>query len=229
MWFLGHTALGFAFAGIVFALGRTHRFEVRVLVMVPFFANLIDFFHIEPIRPYSHSLLAAIGLPLLAILIWQRWMRWSRTEAIALLAASLGAIVGDLTFGSFYPFMPFVRLDVEWMEFNGVADLTTEALLGLGLIAVLLLLYVGRAGPRALQTFRGPWILAPAAAVLVTSAVLWGEVVTYVERVAWSSAGFTEWGVLGEMVLASALLTLLGILGALRKLPGSADPLDPKV
>ncbi len=214
MWFLGHTALGFAFAGIVLALGRPRRFEPRVLVLVPFLANLIDFFHLAPIRPYSHSLLAATLLPAAAILIWHRWARWSRTEAVALFAASLAAIVGDLTFGSFYPLMPFVRWDVEWLAFGSLADLATEAVLGVGLIAALVLLYRGGVGPRALRRFPVLWILSPAGAILVTSVVFWGEVVTYTEGIVWSSFGVVGYAVLVELAIVAGLVTGWWVLAA---------------
>lgn len=207
MWFLGHTALGFAFAAVVFGLSRSRRFEVRVLVLVPFLANLIDFFHPDEIRLYAHNWVAAILLPVAAIVIWQRWMRWSRTEAIALFAASLGAPVGDQIFGSFYPYGPLNWIDVEWMEFNSVADLATEAMLGLALIVVLVLLYRGLSGPRALVGFRGPWILSPLIAVLATSALFWGEVVVFIAADLWTSVGPLAYAVLAELIVSAAIVT----------------------
>lgn len=212
MWFLGHTALGFAFAGLVLALSRKHGFEGRVLILVPFFANLIDFLHPDEIRLYSHNWVAAIGLPLAAILIWRPWMRWSRTEATALLAASLGAPVGDQIFGSFYPYGPVSWLDVEWMEFNSPGDLATEAVLGIALVAVLVLLIRARSGVRALRGFRGPWIVSPGVAVLVTSALFWGEAVLFALSGPWPAVGILGVPVLVEMVCAAGMVTALGIV-----------------
>lgn len=212
MWFLGHTALGFGFAGLVLAVSRTHRFEIRVLVLVPFFANMIDFLHPDEIRLYSHNWVAAIGLPLAALLIWRPWMRWSRTEAAALLAAGLGAPVGDQIFGSFYPFGPVSWLDVEWMEFNSPGDLATEAVLGIALIVILLLLIRARSEVRALRGFRGPWIVSPGVAALVTSALFWGEVGLFALSGLWPVVGILGVPVLVEMVCAAGLVTALGIV-----------------
>ncbi len=211
MWFLGHTALGFGLAGLVVLVTRTRPVPARVLVLVPFLANLIDVFHPDPIRDYSHNFVAAVGLPLAAVLIWGHWTRWSRVESATLLAGAMGAPLGDLIFGSFYPYAPIAWTDVEWMEFNSSGDLVTEAILGLGLIAVLLLLLRRSSGARALIDFRGPWVIAPTVAVLATAALFWGEVAEYLGRAPWATEAALAAGVLAEMVASAAVVTGLGV------------------
>lgn len=175
MWFPGHTAFGFALAVGVLAIARNRSAGPTVFALVPFFANLIDFFHLDPIRPWSHNLLAAVAIPISALLVWRRWIRWSPPAAAALLAASTAAIIGDLVFGVFYPFAPVSWASVGWLPFDVPLDLTVEAAAGIALLALYLTASGHRFGSGPLRGFTGPWWISPAMAAFLVAILFWGE------------------------------------------------------
>lgn len=175
MWFLGHTALAFGFAAAIVALGRRSLRSPEAFALAAFFANLIDFFHLEQTRPLSHNLPAAIAMPVVAILIWRRWTRWSAVDSLALLGASAGGIVGDLAFGPFYPFAPVSWEPVQWAPIGGSLQLALEALSGMTLLALFTWGGGHAAGAAVLRSFRGPWWMSPAVAAFFVAVLWWGE------------------------------------------------------
>ena len=212
MWFLGHMALGMAFGLAVLAFRRPRPTDLRVIVLFPFFGNLLDFFHLAPLRPFSHNWIGAFVLPLIAILVWNVWTKWSKWEAVALLAASMGEPLGDLTFGSFYPYAPVSWQPAGLNFFNTPQELVTDVFLGIGLILALVLLFRNLGGPKALLGFRGPWIISPAMAVFLMSVLGGGEIVLFMLTDLGRRSGALQRVVLLEMIIATLLYALLWVV-----------------
>ena len=180
MWFPGHTALGLALAAGVLVIAGRRSAAPTVFALAPFFANLIDFFHLEATRPWSHNLIAAIAIPVVALLVWRRWTRWSPGAAAALLAASTAAVMGDLVFSAFYPFAPVSWVPVGWLPFDVREDLAMEAVAGVALLAVYLPAHRRTLGSDALRGFAGPWWISPAMAAFLVAVLFWAECGVYV-------------------------------------------------
>ncbi len=134
MWFLGHTALSLLLVLPLIYLGGKGVDRSRFYLLV-FFANLPDFFHLGVVRDYtSHNIFGALVLFALAAYAFRDRVGWP--EALAYFSH----FVGDLLFGSFMPFFPFVRSNLSLWPWNGWLDTAAELVLGAALLIAFALL-----------------------------------------------------------------------------------------
>jgi len=206
MWFPGHTALGLALAAGVLALASRRSAAPTVFALAPFFANLIDFFHLDLTRPWSHNLIAAVAIPIVALLVWRRWTRWPPAVAAALLAASTAAVIGDLVFSELYPFGPISWVPVGWFPFNARDDLAVEAIAGVGLLVLYLPARRRIFDSEALRGFAGPWWISPAMAAFLVAILFWGECGVYVALHFAIAGDFSPLAVVDAAVFVAAAL-----------------------
>lgn len=232
MWFLGHTALAFLYA-LPLLLPLDGKRVVRTVAVVPFFANLVDFLHTEALRPYSHNLVGALVLPLVALLVWRAAVRWSWYELLVLGVASTSGIVGDLAFGAFHLYAPLDWRPVGFRVFGGAENQFIEAVLGPGVLFAFLVQFRGLSGPSAVAPTRAHGLLPlPFLAVLATSVLFWGEVYAFVSL---NGEGLTTLSATAlmflQMVAVSLLMTGFWVAALLATrtegVSGGTRPLNP--
>jgi len=232
MWFLGHAAVAYAYA-LPFLLFRRNREGIaRVLILVPFFANLPDFFHLDAIRPLTHNVVGAVALAAFVLIIWGLQVHWEWPDVAALVGATFSHLLADYAFGSVYLLAPFSWRPVGLFSFNGNEDLVTEAILGVGVLIVLAFLLRRMEGPRELSAYGGWVLLSPSLAVFMTSLLFWAEVYVYVEMNTVLSGGRLLTVILLAELVVAALLTTAQWVSALwihfRFSPASSIlPADP--
>jgi hypothetical protein len=130
MWLPGHLAIGLLLSLFALALyARGHRPLLLPLAFVAFFSVLPDFLHIGGLRAFSHSILGATVLLVVALVVLLA-MR-SLTPLLALVAAiSLYShLLADIWIGHIYPWWPWSDQIVQNNPFNTIYDLRVELLL----------------------------------------------------------------------------------------------------
>ena len=126
MYFIGHFAIAY------FILRLLDRRTFRDPLMFPtimVFASFPDIMHIVNMRHLAHNFLGTAGIVLLGVIALYLFKVFNRKQLGLIFIAGFSHFIGDIVFGSYYPFGPFSFRSVTLFEFESPIHLYTEIIL----------------------------------------------------------------------------------------------------